>query len=355
MADIARQLQEQVIQARENGQRLDIVAGGTKQFMGRATNSTNATLEVRGHCGIVDYQPAELVLTARAGTTLDDIEAALAEHGQTLHCEPPRIGSASTLGGTLACNLSGPARPWNGSLRDQVLGLRLINGRGQHLRFGGQVMKNVAGYDVSRLQAGALGTLGVITEVSIKVMPKPAASLTLVQEMSMEEAIPFMNRRAAEPKPLSAACWWNDKVYLRLAGARSAVEATGRGWPGRTLESDGEFWRQLRDLQHDFFQAGEAPLWRFSTGPCAAAPELEGQWLLNWAGAERWFRGPGELREMEAPARAAGGQVSLLRGGNRHGEVMHNPPAAIKELQRRIKEAFDPAGIFNPGRLYGWL
>lgn len=354
MADMSQQLQEQVLQARNVGHKLNIVGGGSKAFMGRAADPGAGTLNVAGHTGIVDYHPVELVLTVRAGTTLAEIEATLAEEGQILHFEPPHFGDGSTIGGTLACNLSGPGRPWAGSVRDQVLGVRLINGRGEHLRFGGQVMKNVAGYDVSRLQAGALGTLGVMTEISLKVMPKPAATLTLVQDMAMDDVIHYMNSRAAEPKPITAACWHDGKVYLRLSGARSAVEATAQKWSGDVMESGDSFWRQIQDLQHDFF-TGDAPLWRFSVGSTAANPALKGPWLIDWAGSQRWYRGEADMKQMETLAKQAGGQVSLFSGGDREGEVMHHQPDALKGIQRRVKNAFDPDGIFNPGRLYSWL
>ena len=357
MADISQQLQEQVLQARDNGQKLNIVGGGTKAFLGRNPDPDAATLSVAEHTGIVEYHPVELVLTVRAGTPIKDIEAALAEHGQALHFEPPRVGEAATIGGTLACNLSGPARPWAGSIRDQVLGIRLLNGKGEHLRFGGQVMKNVAGYDVARLQAGAMGTLGVITEISLKVMPRPAATATLVEAMSMDEVIAYMNRRAGEPKPLTGACWVDGKVYLRLAGARSAVEATADKWSGEVLDADAadRFWQQIQDLEHDFFAGDELPLWRFSVASTRPTPRLEGAWLIDWAGAQRWYRGAASLRDLEPLAQAAGGQVSLFRGGDRSGEVMHAQPEALKAIQQRIKSSFDPDGLFNPGRLYHWL
>ncbi len=354
MADISQQLQEQVLLARDAGHKLNIVGGGTKSFMGRTADADAGTLNTGEHTGVVEYHPVELVLTVRAGTSLAEIEATLAEHGQCLHFEPPRFGEGSTIGGTLACNLSGPARPWSGSVRDQVLGVRLLNGKGEHLRFGGQVMKNVAGYDVSRLQAGAMGTLGVITEISLKVMPKPAASMTLVQEMDQVDCIRYMNSRAAEPKPITAACWVDGKVYLRLSGARSAVEATAAKWSGEVLEQGDEFWRQIQHLQHDFF-AGDAPLWRLSVSSVAANPDLKGRWLIDWAGSQRWYRGEQELGRMEALAKAAGGQASLFRGGDRNGEVMNHQPEALKGIQRRLKNAFDPDNIFNPGRLYSWL
>jgi len=355
MADLTQQLQEQVLQARAQGRRLNIVGGGSKSFMGRQPDPDADTLSLAGHTGIVEYHPVELVMTVRAGTPLQEIEAALAEHGQGLHFEPPRPGEGSTIGGTLACNLSGPARPWSGSVRDQVLGIRLLNGKGEHLRFGGQVMKNVAGYDVSRLQAGAMGTLGVITEISLKVMPLPAASLTLVRSMDMEEALDYMNRRAAEPKPLTGACWVDGRVYLRLSGARTAVEATAEKWGGDVLENGDAFWQALRDFRHDFFADTEAPLWRFSVNSTAPITGVEGHWLIDWAGAQRWFRGEGTLTELAAVAQAAGGQVSLFRGGDRSGEVMHPQPAPLQALQQRVRQAFDPDAIFNPGRLYSWL
>lgn len=354
MADMSQQLKEQVLQARNAGHKLNIVGGGTKAFMGRAADPDAGTLSVAEHRGIVDYHPVELVLTVRAGTTLTEIEATLAEEGQILHFEPPHFGDGSTIGGTLACNLSGPGRPWAGSVRDQVLGVRLINGKGEHLRFGGQVMKNVAGYDVSRLQAGAMGTLGVMTEISLKVMPRPAATLTLVQDMAMDDVIHYMNSRAAEPKPITAACWHDNKVYLRLSGARSAVEATAEKWTGEVMENGEQFWRQIQDMQHDFFTGGD-PLWRFSIGSTAANPALDGSWLIDWAGSQRWYRGEADQKQLEALAKAAGGQVSLFRGGDREGEVMHHQPDALRGIQRRVKNSFDPDGIFNPGRLYSWL
>src|SRR5690554_5370620 len=260
MADISRQLQEQVLHASNSGQKLNITGGNTKAFMGRKADTTANILDVSEHTGIVDYQPVELVLTVRAGTRVQDIETELAEHHQTLHFEPPQIRTNTTIGGTLACNLSGPSRPWAGSVRDQVLGIRLLNGKGEHLRFGGQVMKNVAGYDVSRLQAGAMGTLGVITEISLKVMPKPAASMTLIQDMDINEVIHYMNSRAAEPKPITAACWVDGKVYLRLAGARSAVEATADKWSGKVMENGDALWRSVQDMKHEFFSDSDTPL-----------------------------------------------------------------------------------------------
>lgn len=354
MADIAKRLQEQILSARDAGTQLNIIGGNSKSFMGRV--SSGEPLMVAGHSGIVSYQPVELVLTARAGTPLTELVAALDEQGQMLSFEPPRFSNESTLGGTLACNQSGPGRPWWSSVRDQVLGIRLLNGRGEHLRFGGQVMKNVAGYDVSRLQAGAMGSLGLITEVSLKVLPKPAVTRTLVLDMPLNEALGLMNRRAAEPKPLSAACWLDNRLYLRLSGAQAAVDATVRQWQGQgeQLDDGDVFWAALRDQELAFFD-GAAPLWRFSVNPTAANPALEGDWLLDWGGAQRWYRGDASMAQMQELAEAAGGQVSLFRGGDRQGEVMHAQSPVLQTLQQRLKQSFDPDGVFNPGRLYSWM
>ena len=354
MADVSEALRKQILKARKKEQKLNIVGGGTKSFIGRKSDDTADTLSLADHTGIVEYHPVELIMTVRAGTRIADIEAALAEEGQCLHFEPPSFGDGSTLGGTLACNLSGPARPWSGSVRDQVLGVRLLNGKGEHLRFGGQVMKNVAGYDVSRLQAGAMGTLGAITEISLKVMPRPATSLTLVQDMPIEDVIKYMNQRASEPKPITGAAWADGKVYLRLSGAKSAVEATAEKWTGDVMEQGEAFWQKLQHMQHDFF-AGDEPLWRFSIGSTAANPELDGPWLIDWAGSQRWYRGEADSARLESMAQRAGGQVSLFRGGDRSDDVMHYQPQALQNIQKRLKESFDPDGLFNPGRLYSWL
>ncbi len=354
MADISKKLREQILEARDAGKKLNIVGGGTKQFMGREADSKADTLDLSKHTGIVEYHPVELIMTVRAGTKIADIEKALDKEGQCLHFEPPVFGKGSTIGGTLACNLSGPARPWSGSVRDQVLGIRLLNGKGEHLRFGGQVMKNVAGYDTSRLQAGAMGTLGAITEISLKVMPKPAMTVTLVEDMPQSDVIRYMNQRAGESKPITGAAWVDGKVYLRLSGAKSAVEATAEKWSGEVMENGDDFWHQLRHMTHDFFK-GDEPLWRFSIGSTAPNPELDGPMLIDWAGSQRWYRGEADAAKLESMAQQAGGQVSLFRGGDRTNDVMHYQPQALQAIQTRLKESFDPDGLFNPGRLYSWL
>ena len=356
MTDCSAEIIDAVARAVTNKTPLAINGGGSKaKLLGRTIECDNLhTLEVGQHSAIVDYHPAELVLTARAGTPLEEINATLKTEGQMLAFEPPTFGGKATLGGTLACNVSGPARPWSGSIRDMVLGVQLINGKAELLNFGGQVMKNVAGYDVSRLQAGALGTLGIITQVSLKVMPVTEHSITLVYEVDAEQALQIMNERRAASKPLNAACWVQGNLYLRLSGTERAVSQTAKTWGGQVMSSATEFWQQLRELQHPFFAADDT-LWRFSHGPTAALQTGFGDILLDWGGAQRWVRGEQSRDVLEKSAEDAGGHVSLYRGGDRSGEVNHSVNGAQRALHQRLKHAFDPAGIFNPGRLYCWM
>jgi len=352
MNDDSLQLIDQVVDARGNGKTLDIVGRASKTSMGREPKGDKISLAK--HSGIVSYQPVELVMTVRAGTALIEIEETLQENGQMMSFEPPDFGGQASIGGTLACNLSGPARPWSGSIRDMVLGLKLINGKGEHLNFGGQVMKNVAGYDVSRLQAGAMGTLGIITEISFKVMPRLDTSITLVKEMDAQEAIETMNQLSGTPVPLMGACWLDNRLYLRLSGTKRAVEGAQDSIPGKILEDSSTFWADLREQQLDFF-SGDSPLWRFSIKSNARHFCPEGKWLLDWGGAQRWLRGDFEKATFERQAAKSRGQVSLYRGGDRSSEVFHSQSKGLKTLHQRLKYSMDPAGVFNPGRLYSWL
>ncbi len=349
--DITTALAGQVREAAATGRALRVRGGGSKDFYGRTP--AGEPIEVAPHRGIVNHAPTELVLTARAGTPLSEIEAVLAEHGQMLPFEPPRFGPAATLGGTIACNLSGPRRPYAGAARDLVLGTRVLNGRGEVLSFGGEVMKNVAGYDVSRLMAGALGTLGVLLEVSVKVLPAPEAELTLAQEAGPADALDRMHAWAARPLPVSATCGDGERLYVRLSGAARAVEAAARQLGGEPLPEAGRFWHAIREQEHGFF-SGEGALWRLSVA-CAAPPiPLSGAWLYEWGGAQRWFRGGADPEAVRAAAAAAGGHATRFRGGRRD-DVFHPLSAGLLTLHRRLKQAFDPAGVLNPGRMYGEL
>lgn len=352
MADVSTTLLEQVQHAIASKSPMNICGGSSKTFMGRTP--TGEALHIGEHSGIVSYHPVELVLTARAGTPLVELEQALAANHQCLSFEPPLYGGAATIGGTLSTHLSGPGRPWSGSVRDMVLGTRLINGKGEHLRFGGQVMKNVAGYDVSRTLAGAMGTLGVITEVTLKVMPKPDCTATLAFEMGADEAITKMNQLAAQPRPLSGAFWLDGRMFLRLSGAQGAVSATMKQWGGETLDDTDDLWRNLREQQLAFFNS-ESPLWRFSCKPTAAHQLNDAQWLVDWGGAQRWLKAELDRETADAIATQCSGQASLFQGGDRSGEVFATQNAALQTVHKNLKNAFDPHGLFNPGRLYSWM
>nr|VFK41788.1 MAG: glycolate oxidase FAD binding subunit [Candidatus Kentron sp. TC] len=357
--DLGARLREMVVAAadgaRERGP-FRILGGGTKPFLGR--EATGAPLPVADHRGIIDYQPKELVITARCGARLAEIEAVLAERGQMLAFEPPHFGEEATLGGTIAGGLSGPRRPYAGAARDFVLGVRLLNGRGEILRFGGQVMKNVAGYDVSRTMVGALGTLGILLDVSLRVLPMPAEEMTLVREHSPEEAIDLMNRWAARPLPLSGACFDGERLYARLSGSASATRLARERLGGELLDGDGDaFWRAAREQRHGFFPGVTAsePLWRLSTPPATPPLSLAGRWFIEWGGGQRWLRTDASAHAIRSAARAVGGHATLFRGGDRKSEVFHPLDRKLAELHGRIKRAFDPHGLFNPGRMYSML
>ncbi len=285
--DITAALQEAVRRAADNKTPLQIIGSGSKAFYGRSTQGL--PLQLGAHRRIVEYEPSELVITACAGTPLAEIEAALAEHNQMLAFEPPHFSGSATLGGTLACGLSGPRRPYAGAARDFVLGMKIINGNGELLSFGGQVMKNVAGYDVSRLMVGALGTLGVLLEVSLKVLPRPAEELTLVHEAAADEAIRTMNEWAGHALPLSACAYDGIHLYVRLSGTDTALHAARLKLGGERIDDGAAYWTSVREHRHDFFSSA-APLWRLSVPPAAAPIDLPGQWFLDWGGAQRWLR-----------------------------------------------------------------
>jgi glycolate oxidase FAD binding subunit len=351
-ADIAIDLQQQVQQAARDASPLRLRGGNSKAFLGRATEG--AMLDISGHRGIVEYDPRELVITARAGTPLAEIESVLAASGQMLAFEPPLFGAAATLGGTLACGLSGPRRPYAGSARDFMLGCRMLNGRGEMLSFGGQVMKNVAGYDLSRLMVGAHGTLGVLLEASLKVLPRPAASITLAYECDAAAAIRKMSGLLAQPYPVDAACFHGELCRLRLSGSEQAVKHARAQLGGEELADGGAFWQSLNEQQLSLFSAAPA-LYRIMVKPATPPLEIEGKWLLDWGGAQRWLASHEPPAAIRARVAGSGGHVTLFRGGERSGEVFQPLGAAMLALQQRLKRSLDPHGIFNPGRMYAAL
>ena len=329
---------------------LRLRGAGTKDFYGGGLRGD--VVEMAAYSGIVAYEPRELVLTVRAGTPLARVEAALAAERQMLPFEPPRFGGASpTIGGIVASGLSGPRRPYAGAVRDFVLGARVVNGKGEDLSFGGRVIKNVAGYDVSRLMAGAMGTLGAITEVSFKVLPLPAAEATLGWQMGEAAATQQVNAWAGKPLPLAGTAWFAGRLLVRLAGAESAVRAARAKMGGDEATDLPDFWSALRDHRIAYFQ-GEAPVWRVSVPQTTPPLDLGATPLVEWGGGLRWFRGELDAARVRAAAEGAGGHATLFRGGDKAVGVFHPLAPAILKIHQRLKAAFDPAGILNPGRMY---
>ncbi|NGZ86083.1 glycolate oxidase subunit GlcE [Duganella aceris] len=403
--DIATQFSARIRAATAANTPLRIRGGGTKEWYGQALDGE--VLDTRAYAGIVSYEPTELVVTARCGTPLAEIEALLARHNQMLAFEPPRFGPESTIGGVVASALSGPRRASAGAVRDFVLGAVLMDGHGEALRFGGQVMKNVAGYDVSRLLAGSLGTLGLILEVSLKVLPVPLGGASLRFEMSEIDALRRLNEWGGQPLPISASCWHQGVLSLRLSGAEAAVVAARRKLGGESFgdaeasasgtmaggagtnansaaaegtgggglathrttdqaddgpddhaagraDDGAAFWAALRDQTHPYFSGGS--LWRLSVPSAASAIILRGEQLIEWGGAQRWLKvDGGDAAQAEGIRRtvsAAGGHATLFRGGDKSVGVFHPLAPAVMKIHERLKHSFDPAGIFNPGRMY---
>lgn len=351
-------LQERIRVALAAKTPLAIRGGGSKEFYGNPI--VGETLDVSGCAGIVDYDPTELVITVRAGTRLTEMEQVLRDAGQTLACEPPHFGPAATIGGSVATGLSGPRRPYGAALRDIVLGVRILDGTGEDLTFGGRVIKNVAGFDVARLMTGALGTLGVLTEISLKCVPVPKAETTLLIGGSANEAVARMNEWGGKPLPLSATCYHDGVLAVRLSGAEPAVAAAA-GKLGGTIEPNGDaFWAGVREHTHPFFAAARQanlPLWRLSVGSTAPHADLGGEQLIEWGGALRWVAA-GERTEparLRAWAQQEGGHATLFRAADKTGGVFHPLSETLAGLHRRLKANFDPAGILNFGRLYPGL
>ncbi len=345
---------EAVLDAAEQRRPLRIVGCGSKDFYGGLPSG--APLFTGEYRGIVAYEPSELFITARCGTPLAEIEAVLAEKGQMLAFEPPHFHGGATIGGCVAAGLSGPRRASAGAVRDFVLGARLLDGKGGLLAFGGQVMKNVAGYDVSRLLAGSMGILGLIAEVTLKVVPRPVAETTLALQVSQQDALALMNRWGGQPLPISASCWQDNLLTLRLSGAAAAVSAACRSIGGAEIADAAAHWRGLRDHRAAFFaaQGGDA-LWRLSLPSTTPALALPGTQLVEWGGALRWTWGDAAAKEIRGLAEAAGGHATLFRASEaaRQAVGAFQPlPPALAALHRNLKRAFDPHGVFNPGRLY---
>ncbi len=346
MADSIKRFQDAIRSAATDHKALRIRGSGSKDFYG--VSLEGEILDTRDYSGIVDYEPTELVLTARAGTPLREVEAVLSEQGQMLPFEPPHFGPDATFGGCIASGFSGPRRAYQGATRDFVLGVRALNAACEDLRFGGQVMKNVAGYDLSRLMTGSFGTLGLLLEISVKVLPTPDDEQTLRLDVREAGAIDTMNRLAGQPLPLSGTCYVHNSLYVRLSGAASAVSAARKQLGGDAIDG-ADFWHSVREHVHPFFH-DTTPVWRLSM-KSTTAPQALGSSLLEWNGSLRWIAAEGELESMHAAASKAGGYATAFRSQTRPSAIQQLTPAMMA-MQKKIKQALDPEGIFGPRRLH---
>ena len=356
-SDISQQLQQQVKHAFEQRTSLSIVAGNSKAFYGRkdARAACAKALDVSEHRGVLNYEPTELVITARAGTPLREIEKLLKKNSQMLPFEPPAFSDSATIGGTIACNLSGPRRAYAGAARDFLLGCKIINGRGEIMSFGGEVMKNVAGYDVSRLMAGAMGTLGVLLEVSLKVLPAAEMESTQLFRCTAAEALERVHAWSQTPLPLSASSYHDSILRVRLSGETEAVKAAVETIAGETVTDAEHYWQQLKEQRLEFFSE-EKPLWRISLASdtvsiALAADHDEGDCLYEWGGALRWLKSDVPAEAIQPAVAKLDGHASLFRHGVDNGVFQPLAPGLMR-IHRNLKQAFDPENILNPGKLY---
>ena len=359
---IEKELQAQVRDASHRAQPLHIVGGASKDFYGASggREASGAVLCTAPHKGVIRYDPAELVVTVRAGTRVADLEEVLAAKHQMLGFEPPQFSAATTIGGAVAAGLAGPRRPFAGAVRDFVLGVKILNGNGEQMSFGGEVMKNVAGFDIARLMAGALGTLGVLLEISLRVVPQPQKEKTLVlAHANLDDALALLNQLAGRPLPLSAAAWQDGETRIRLSASAAGVKSAAAVIGGEADSHGAKFWQQLRDHQLPFFHH-QRPLLRVSLPPAANLPPSGVAQLVDWGGAQRWIAGEVDADTMREAVAGHGGHVTRFRHCARHAarqpttrqEIFQPLAPALHTLHLRLKRAFDPGGILNPGRLY---
>ena len=351
MSDALKTFAEAIRAAAADKRPLRLRGGGSKNFYGQSLEGE--VLDTRAYAGVIAYEPTELVVTVKCGTPLAELETALRSSRQMLAFDPPHFSGDATVGGMVAAGLSGPRRAAAGAVRDFVLGVTLMDARGEMLRFGGTVMKNVAGYDVSRLLAGSMGTLGLILDVSLKVLPLPVTEATLRFEMPEAKAIETLNRWASRPLPVSANAWTGGELCVRLSGAAAAVRSACEQLGGERIDDStaGDFWSGVREHADPFFSS-DAPLWRLSVPSNTMPLDLPGAQLIEWGGALRWLATHADVHTVREAARRSGGHATLFRGGDKSVGVFHPLDPVLAKIHRNLKASFDPDGIFGRGRLY---
>lgn len=353
MNDQTSTLQQQIISACKHKTTCRIEGAGSKDFIGNP--SSGVSINTQAHTGIISYDASELVVTVRSGTTLKEIEQTLAEKNQMLAFEPPAFNENSTIGGTIACNLSGPSRPYTGAARDFLLGSKIINGKGEVLQFGGQVMKNVAGYDASRLMAGAYGTLGLILDVSLKVLPRPGSEITIKIEQTVDAAIHSINSLSARNLPISASCYLDQHLYIRLSSSEKNTQAASQiicnEMSGIEISNSENFWQQIRHQRHEFFNSN-SQIARLSVPPTSNNIKIEGEQLIEWGGALRWLKTNTSIEEIRQTIQPLNGHATAYKNFDQEAEYFQPLAPGLEIIHQRLKKAFDPAGILNPDRLY---
>ena len=328
---------------------MQITAGGSKTFY--AHEIVGDPLSVKQHSGIVTYEPTELVITARCGTRLQELESTLAEQNQMLAFEPPAFTEHATLGGCIAAGLSGPRRPFAGAARDATLGIKMINGNAEILRFGGEVMKNVAGYDISRLMVGSMGTLGIILEASLKVLPKPETEITTCYELTERESITRINKICAQAYPVSATCFDGKQLFVRLSGTESGVKKAREMLGGETLKDDDSFWQDIKEQRHPFFNSNKR-IWRLSLKPSSPPLEISGEQFIEWRGAQRWLASDQDPTSIREIINQHGGHATIFKNAEKDDLSFHPLSGRLHELHLNVKLSMDPNCLFNPYRMY---
>lgn len=353
--EVVEQYQAQIHHAIENMCKLRIVGGDTKSWYGNVHIEPEAeTLHTRLYRGVIEFEPSELFIRVRAGTPLSEVQQLLAQHGQMFAFEPPSFGESATIGGMVASGLSGPRRAYAAAVKDHVLGVTLLNGRAELLRFGSKVIKNVAGYDASRLMVGALGSLGLLLDVTLKVIPKPQAESSLVFAISEVDALQKLNQWAGQPLPISASCYHAGRLTVRLSGATAAVHAAEQRLGGQIIRDDIDFWASVREQRHHFFIPDpDLCLWRLSLPSSAPVLSLRGKSMIEWGGAQRWLWTHEDANKVRETVKDLGGHATMFRYAATDIEVFTPLSQAIAKIEEGIRLAFDPHAVFQLKRTAG--
>lgn len=342
-------IKEQISAAIDQGKPIKVIGGNSKAFLGR--NIVGTQINMADYTGVISYEPTELFITVRAGTLLSEVKQVLAEQAQMLAFEPPEVNEKTTMGGVVATGLSGPRRPYAGSVRDFVLGIRCINGLAKELSFGGQVMKNVAGYDLSRLMTGAFGTLGILTEITLKVLPTPEFELTGFKEVPLQKALDTMHDISSRAIPVSASCFDGKKMLVRYSGNEKLVKESLKTSGFEEYENANEFWNKLRDYTSSIFLS-DKPIWRLSVPSTSIVNLANDDYLIDWGGAQYWLASDRSKNEIFAMADELGGSALLFSGGDHNADIFQPLSDGLFKLHKELKQAFDPHRILNTGRMY---